>query len=190
MIPIPRISVRAAIEASVALLLLLALAIQTARIDGFEIWPVHVHGLKQQLADSKAQTKAVQAAFDQTVAGYRAAAAQAKAEDAANAARVRAEQTKINQESSNAYEDRIAAARASAERLRQQLASAGNSGLRSRAPVSGVSTAASGSAQASSEDGFSVSDRLTATEQAIQLDELIKWVNKQAGVDPNTAPAK
>jgi len=30
---------------------------------------------------------------------------------------------------------------------------------------------------------FSLEDRLIATEQAIQLDELIKWVKAQAGVE-------
>ena len=32
------------------------------------------------------------------------------------------------------------------------------------------------------------SDRLIATEQAIQLDELIKWVKAQAVIDPNESP--
>jgi hypothetical protein len=37
-------------------------------------------------------------------------------------------------------------------------------------------------------DRLSVSDALTATEQAIQLDELIKWIRAQAKVD-NNSPA-
>ena len=36
---------------------------------------------------------------------------------------------------------------------------------------------------------FLTSAALTATEQAIQLDELIAWVRKQAAVDPNKARA-
>ncbi len=42
-------------------------------------------------------------------------------------------------------------------------------------------------AQAAGEDRLPQSDRLTATEQAIQLDELIKWVRAQAEVDNNPA---
>ena len=54
----------------------------------------------------------------------------------------------------------------------------------------GLSAAAGGPAQASGEDRLPASAeeldwRLTATEQAIQLDELIKWIKAQAKVDPN-----
>ena len=35
------------------------------------------------------------------------------------------------------------------------------------------------------QDRFPDPDRLIATEQAIQLDELIKWVRAQAAVDPS-----
>jgi hypothetical protein len=48
-------------------------------------------------------------------------------------------------------------------------------------PAAGAAPGAAGSA--AEEGGFSVKDRLIATEQAIQLDELIKWVNGQAKVD-------
>ena len=50
--------------------------------------------------------------------------------------------------------------------------------------------AAPGAAQAAEQDRFSQSDRLTATEQAIQLDELIKWVLAQSRVPPGEPPAK
>ena len=49
--------------------------------------------------------------------------------------------------------------------------------------MSGLATASGGSAQAPREDGLPVSDRELATEQAIQLDELIKWVRQQHAVD-------
>jgi hypothetical protein len=39
--------------------------------------------------------------------------------------------------------------------------------------------------EAARENGLPAGDALTATEQAIQLDELIKWVNRQAAIDPN-----
>ena len=48
-----------------------------------------------------------------------------------------------------------------------------------------LSAAPGGPARAAGQDGLSGSDALVATEQAIQLDELIKWVRRQAEVDPN-----
>jgi hypothetical protein len=39
--------------------------------------------------------------------------------------------------------------------------------------------------EAAAQDRFPLADRLTATEQAIQLDELIKWVERQAKIDPS-----
>lgn len=122
-------------------------------------------------------------AFDTTVANYRAAAVKAKQDDAANAARVHTEQAKINEDTAQSFEARLAAARATAQRLRDQ--SAGNPGASGTADVPGLSAPASGTAQASGENGLPAGDALTATEQAIQLDELIKWVRAQAAVDPN-----
>jgi hypothetical protein len=132
-----------------------------------------------------------QSALAGTIANYRAAAAQARAADQAAAQRVEAEQRAINERTSNEYEARLAAARLSAQRLRGQAATAAaDPGRRGAAPVPGLSTAAGGAAQATGEDGLPQSDALTATEQAIQLDELIKWVKAQARVNPNVAPAK
>jgi hypothetical protein len=122
------------------------------------------------------------AALGATIINVRAATAKAEANDKANAQRVQAQQSQINQESSNAYEARLADARAAAQRLRDQLAAQTHSGRSSASPVSSVPSPAGGPAQ-SSQDGFSIDDRLTATEQAIQLDELIKWVKKQHTVD-------
>ena len=49
----------------------------------------------------------------------------------------------------------------------------------------GLSAPPGGAAQAPGQDRLPPQDALTATEQAIQLDELIKWVRKQAAVDNN-----
>ena len=53
-----------------------------------------------------------------------------------------------------------------------------------------IPVTAGGNAEAAREDRFSDSDGLLATEQAIQLDELIKWVRSQSGVaiDSETRP--
>jgi hypothetical protein len=45
--------------------------------------------------------------------------------------------------------------------------------------------AARGPAEATGEDQLPVAERELATEQAIQLDELIQWVRRQAAVDPS-----
>ncbi|MEP6983817.1 MAG: hypothetical protein ABI853_09260 [Sphingomicrobium sp.] len=126
-------------------------------------------------------------AFATTVADYRAAATQARAADLANAQRVGADQRAINERTEHDYEARLAAARAAAAnlssgRLRVRSEAAADPGVGGSAPVPGLSAAADGPAQAAGQDRLLQSDALTATEQAIQLDELIKWVRQQHGV--------
>jgi hypothetical protein len=118
-----------------------------------------------------------------TVAGYRAAAERARMQDAANAARVKAAQGAINHRSHHEYESRLAAARAAAERLRRTSAAAADPRRGGGPAVPGLPAAAAGAAQGAGEDGLSHSERLIATEQAIQLDELIKWTRRQAEVE-------
>ena len=130
-----------------------------------------------------------QAALAGTVANYRAAADAARAADRANAQRVEAAQAKINEEKSDEFETRLAAARAAAERLRiDPGAAAADPSGRGGASVPALPATAGQPGQAADQDGFSLADRLTATEQAIQLDELIKWVEAQGAVKPNADP--
>jgi len=129
-----------------------------------------------------------QAAFAAAVANTRAAAAQAVEADQANLRRVTVAQTAITERTNNDFEARLAAARADAQRLRVQSQAAADPGAGRGAPMPGLPAAASGIAQGSGQDRLSPSDQLTATEQAIQLDELIKWVRAQAAVDPNLSP--
>ena len=126
-----------------------------------------------------------QAAFATTVANTRAAASEAEADDKANADRVASQQRTINERTASEFESRLAAARAELERLRIKPKATADSGVGASAHVSSVSVAAGGTAQGSGEDQFSQGDRLTATEQAIQLDELIKWVRLQHAVASN-----
>lgn len=133
--------------------------------------------------------KAEQATAAQTLANYRAAAAAARAADAANIQRVTTEQSAINQRSSDDFEARISDARARAGRLQQQAAAAeAHSGSGGAAPMSGLSAGAQATAGTAGQDRLPLADRLTATEQALQLDALIKWVNAQSSVDPGNAP--
>ena len=129
-----------------------------------------------------------QAALAGTVANYRVAAEQARESDAANAERVAAEQRQINERTTNDFEARLAAARSLAQRLRGQSAgAAADPGGGRAAPVRALSAASGGPHEAARQDRLPQSDALTATEQAIQLDELIKWVRAQASVDPNAS---
>jgi hypothetical protein len=127
-----------------------------------------------------------QAAFAGTVVNYRAAAETARAADRAAAERVLAEQRTINERSNYALETRLGDARARADRLRVQTGNASTDpGSRGTAAMPALSAPAGQPHQAAGEDGLSAADALTATEQAIQLDELIRWVNAQAKVDNN-----
>ena len=143
------------------------------------------HWQKQSSELEQLYTKA-QAALSGTVANYRAAAQQAKAADEANAERVAAEQRTINERTEIDFEARLAAARSVAQRLREQAGAAPADPRRGgAAPVPGLSARAGGTPEAAGQDRLPQEDALTATEQAIQLHELIKWVRKQAAVDPN-----
>lgn len=134
---------------------------------------------------------AEQAAHAATVANYRAAADQARRDDARNLARVEAEQAQINERTENDFESRIASARADARRLREQAsAAAADPGARGNTPVPGLPAPAGATVESAREDRFPQSDKLIATEQAIQLDELIKWVRAQSAVSVNVAPAE
>ena len=126
-----------------------------------------------------------QAAFAATVGNYRAAADRARAADEANANRVAAAQRAINERSVNDFEARLAAARAAAERLRLRPQAASDPRARGSTSMPGLPVTAGSAAQTSREDRLPQSDALTATEQAIQLDELIKWVRSQAQVKPD-----
>jgi len=129
---------------------------------------------------------AEQAAHSATIANYRAAADQARREDAANLARVKAAQAQITERTANDYESRIASARADALRLREQAGSAATDPRASGgAQVPRIPAPAGGASETAGEDRLPQSDRLLATEQAIQLDELIKWVRAQAAVPVN-----
>jgi hypothetical protein len=131
--------------------------------------------------------RAEQSAFATTVASYRAAAETARAADRAAAERVAAAQRAINERTIHDFEARLAVARASADRLRREAGAATDPGSGGSPPVPGLSASPGQSPQAAG-NGFSLADRLVATEQAIQLDELINWVRRQAAVDPNSDP--
>ena len=140
---------------------------------------------KKQSAGFEQLYRREQAAFAGTVANYRAAADQARLADRANAARVAADQRAINERTANDYETRLAAARAAAQRLRVEPQAPADPGAGRSASMPRLPPAPGRAAETTGKDGLSEGDRLTATEQAIQLDELIKWIRAQAAVDNN-----
>ena len=140
---------------------------------------------KKQSGQFEQLYHADQAAFVETTGRYRAAAASARAADRAAAERVRVEQSAINERTANDFETRLAAARARSDELRRDAQDSAHSGSRRTAPVPALSAAPGGAHEAAGEDRLSGADALIATEQAIQLDELIKWIRRQHSVDPN-----
>jgi hypothetical protein len=138
---------------------------------------------KSAAALRQQQVTAEKAAHSATVANYRAAAAQARQADAAHAESVRRRQAEINERIADDYESRIAAARARAGELRGQAAvAAADPGRGTAAPVPPLPATAGRTAEATGQDRLSRADQLIATEQAIQLDELIKWTKAQGAV--------
>jgi hypothetical protein len=144
------------------------------------------HRWRKQSAQFEQLYRGEQAALAGTVANYRAAAEAARSADRAAVERAHAAQAAINDRSEHEYETRLADARTRAFRLRDEGADAATDSGRGRATrVPHLSAAPGSAAEAADQDGLPSKDALTATEQAIQLDELIRWVRLQAAVDPN-----
>lgn len=144
---------------------------------------------KKQSGQFEQLHAAQQSALAQTIAGYRAAADAARAADRANAERVAADQRAINERTLNEYEARLVDARARADRLRGEAAgAAANPGDGRSTAVPTLPAPTRAIAEAAGTDGLSYADALIATEQAIQLDELVKWVRRQAAVPVTGEP--
>ena len=131
---------------------------------------------KKQSSQFEQLYAAGQASLAGTIANYRAAAETARAADRANSERVAAEQRAINERTQNDFESRLAAARTRAEQLRVAAQAAADPRRGGAAPLPGLPATPGRAAEAAGENRLPAPDALTATEQAIQLDELIKWV--------------
>jgi hypothetical protein len=141
---------------------------------------------KTHAAEAKlANTTATLAAAQQTIINYQQAAETARQADAQNKARAEAEQRAVVERTKADYEARIARARADAQRLRDQLARPAHPGSTGAAPVSRPSGAGPAAPEAPADHGLSIDERLVATEQAIQLDALIDYVEGVLKVDLN-----
>lgn len=123
--------------------------------------------------------KAERAAHAQTVANYRKAQTQAEAKQKANLVRVAKAQEEITDETVTDYRARLADLHARYDRLRTQ----GNRSASGNTGMPAVSDTASRVDEASGENGLPTPDALIASEQALQLDALITWVERQAKVE-------
>lgn len=168
--------------AGLAAAAIFALFLIAARIDARH-W-------KKQSAQFEQLYRAETKAHAETIAGYRIAAERARASDRANAERVQAAQSTITERITNDFEARLADARTRAHRVRELTQAGSNSGGRGSAPVPGVPDASGRVDEAAGQNRLPDPDRLIATEQAIQLDELIRWVRAQGSIDPNAELGK
>ncbi len=123
--------------------------------------------------------KAERARYAETVASFRDAQAKAELAQKANLARVSIQQRNITDETLDGYNRRVADLRARYKRLLEQ----GNRSASGNAGLPAVPNATSGTDAAAQQDGLSSADALTASEQALQLDALITWVERQAKVE-------
>lgn len=163
-----------------ALALLLAVAVQTVRVEHLKRV---VAVLRIDLGKIKEQRDQERRNHVATKQAYRDAQAAAERMEAERLARVTAEQERINNDRLAAYNRRLADARVQYQRLRSQ-AGTRTVGAPHCQPVpdAGHSPAV---AQAACGDELSAAERLIATEQSIQLDELITAVEQHRAVPVN-----
>lgn len=173
-------------------------AVQTVRLEGLEIWPVSGEGWIAKAGRFGTERDAERSAHRRTKDDYRAAQIDAAKMEADRLQRVTQQQKDITHAIETDYHARLADARARAELLRQELRGGAGAASASRdLAVPGVPGAAGGSDEATGDQRLPAGgsfDRgpaeqlerdLVATQQAIQLDALIDWVERQVAVDPN-----
>lgn len=123
--------------------------------------------------------KAERARYAETVANFKDAQAKAELAQKANLARVSIQQRNITDETLDDYNRRVAVLRARYQRLLSQ----GNRSASGNAAMPAIPDATGRIDEAADENGLPAADALTASEQALQLDALITWVERQAKVE-------
>ena len=199
---------RAAIVGAAFILLLGAFAVQTVRLEGLKVWPFEVTGWIAKAKAREAERDAERTAHQTTKDEYRAAQAQAALLEAARLKRVRQQQEEITNAIEKDYRGQLADLGARAERLRTQLRAraepAGPPAGERGAPLrntAGRADGATGDHRLSSAGGEparigplhrtaeeQLERDIVATQQALQLDALIDWVEQQTAIDPNAGP--
>lgn len=168
-------------------------AVQTVRIEG--LWPIS--GLKEQVATAQAQRDAERAAHVQTKLIYEKAQEQAARIEGKRLLAVMSEQQEITHEIGTEYAQRLAAARARHDELALRLRGQGQAGagaagagggepLPQLAGPAGRADATPGPAGLSDPE-MTLAERWRASQQALQLDALIDWVERQGKVPVNSS---
>lgn len=156
--------------------------------------------LRASIKVANADIAAYRNAHDSIKATARAATAMAELADRKNAERVFSQQQSITKEIVDDYESQLADVRARAAALDRRLRARTGNGTGASGgtatDLSGARGAAGGADEAAGEDrlpagdlagspawAMSLEDAVTATEQALQLEALIDWVEAQALVD-------
>lgn len=187
-----------AVAAAVFLATAIFAGVQTARIEGFHVWPISVTGWKKTAQLRADERDAERTAHRATKTRIAEASREAERLERARIERVRTEQQEISDAIRQDYASRLAAARARADGLRRDLQArtqpaaapaglavprlpAATAGAASPAEDPGLPAAALASAEQLERD-------LVATEQALQLDALIDFVLRQSALDPNSTP--
>ena len=195
------------IYGALAAVFLAGLTLQTLRIEGAlcrkvdegERSACFLTGFKQDVADRNvmiaqrtSERDAEIRSHQQTKDNYRQTQREAQLLEAERLARVRAEQEEINNATVSTLRGRLTAARADAERLRRARPSdrTGTASAAPGVPGAAVRDAAGRADEAPGDRRLPLPPaelhwRLVATEQAIQLDELITWTIQQHAIDPN-----
>lgn len=137
---------------------------------------------RERLADEKLTSSAERSAHQKTISNFETASEQARRRDAENALRVHEEQDAITKEIVDDYEAELGRARARVEQLRANATDRTVAGSGNAPIVPGIPNATEDAAEAANQNRLPVADALIATEQALQLDALIRWVEAQAGV--------
>ena len=155
-------------------------------IAGLLIWALILRG---NLADARADLSAEQAAHRTSALNWRIATAAALAADLQNRLAKERRQAEESRRIADDFEARIADARARAAAVSVRVqAAAADTGGRGNPAVPGLSDPARLADAAAGQDRLPAADALIATEQAIQLDELINWIEAQARVAAEPSP--
>jgi hypothetical protein len=157
----------------------IACLVQTARIEGFGIWPLHIDGLKATLAATETALKNERDGRANDRLAYRKAQADSAAKNKVHVADVEAQQKRITDDVEARY-------RADLARLRAERVQPANGPSQRAANGAGSSTAGPASSGPHPEAVSLPSDELLrAQETELQLNALIDWVLGQSSIDPN-----
>ncbi len=154
----------------------------------------HLPRLQADLAHARALHEAEQLAHLGTIANFIDASNEAQRQAEANAARVKAEQETITNATLANHRADLAALRARFDRLRARAAATADPRRPDAAGLPVAGDAAARADEAADQDrlpaagGLSLDDALIASEQALQLNALIDWLEAQSAVRFNPEP--